>query len=384
MTRTALTLAAVGLAVTWTNSSAMKPVDEPEPPRRPVVQMAILLDTSGSMQGLIEQAKAQLWSVVSDLATARRGELRPELQVALYEYGKGSLSAENGYIRMILPLTNDLDKVSEELFALTVGGSLEYCGWVIQSATNELAWSPDRKDLKMIFIAGNEPFTQGPVDYRESVPAAIAKGIIVNTIYCGDRVEGIRGEWESGAKLADGEFLHIDIGAHAPQIASPQDVKLSELNLALNATYIPFGAAGAEGQWRQREQDANSQQTGASTQAQRAASKASELYFCSWDLCDAVRSKQVKLADVKAEDLPEVMRPMTLAQREAYVQKHIDDRVKIQSQIAVLAKERDAHVAAERRRLALAGVNTLDTALLTCVRTQGATKGFVFESVDPK
>ena len=38
---------------------------------------------------------------------------------------------------------------------------------------------------RSIFIAGNEPFTQGPVNYAESCKAAITKGIIVNTIHCG-------------------------------------------------------------------------------------------------------------------------------------------------------------------------------------------------------
>ena len=33
-----------------------------------LIQMAILLDTSGSMDGLIEQAKAQLWKIVNELA----------------------------------------------------------------------------------------------------------------------------------------------------------------------------------------------------------------------------------------------------------------------------------------------------------------------------
>lgn len=371
-TSLAITLTSVPL---FAGAPAFKPED---PTQRPVVQMAILLDTSGSMQGLIDQARSQLWSVVSDLATAKRGEQRPELQVALYEYGKSTLPRESGFIRQILPLTTDLDKVSEELFALTTNGGEEYCGWVIQNAANELAWSTNPRDLKMIFIAGNEPFTQGPVDYRVSIPAAIAKGIMVNTIHCGDRMRGIQGQWEAGAKLADGQFTNIDHNAAAHQIAAPQDAELASLNLALNATYIPFGADGREGWGRQRAQDANAESTGNSSNAQRINAKASALYFCSWDLVDALREGQVKLADIKTEDLPEAMRPMTLAQREAHVKKCGDERAAIQSRIQTLAKARDAFILAERRKIG-ESATTLDSALIKCVRDQAAAKGLEFE-----
>ncbi len=160
-------------------------VEIPSSQPKPLVQIAILLDTSGSMSGLIDQARAELWSIVNEFILSERGGRQPEIQVALYEYGNMGLSSETGWIRRIVPLTTDLDKVSEELFALKTNGGDEYCGWVIRDATQKLAWSSSPEDLKVIFIAGNEPFTQGPVDYREVCRAAIARGVIVNTIHCG-------------------------------------------------------------------------------------------------------------------------------------------------------------------------------------------------------
>src|SRR6185369_4975439 len=151
----------------------------------PLVQIAVLLDTSGSMEGLIEQAKGQLWKIVNEFLKAKQDGQTPEVQVALYEYGKSSLSPKSGWIRQIQPLTTDLDKISEELFALKTNGVDEYCGWVIKRAVDDLDWSPSADVYKVIFIAGNEPFTQGPVNYAESCKAAITKGIIVNTIHCG-------------------------------------------------------------------------------------------------------------------------------------------------------------------------------------------------------
>ena len=151
-------------------------VTKAEPPR---VQIALLLDTSGSMSGLIDQAKTELWSIVNEFALAERGGVRPTVEVALYQYGTPSLGAEGGYIKQLVPLTQNLDLVSEELFALTTSGGDEYCGWVIQRAFDELEWSPESNDYKAIFIAGNEGFAQGSVDYRKSIKSAISQEVVI-------------------------------------------------------------------------------------------------------------------------------------------------------------------------------------------------------------
>ena len=109
-------------------------------------------------------------------------------------------------MRLILPLTDDLDRVSEELFALKTNGGDEYCGWVIRDAVNRLDWSRSRDVYKAIFIAGNEPFTQGSVDFHGSCRAAIERGILVNTIFCGASAEGRQTGWKDGAVLADGRY----------------------------------------------------------------------------------------------------------------------------------------------------------------------------------
>ena len=246
----------------------------------PLVQVAILLDTSGSMQGMIEQAKGQLWKIVNEFINAKQNSRRPELQVALYEYGKSSLSEASGWIRQIVPLTNDLDKVSEELFKLTTDGGEEYCGWVIKEAVEQLAWSKAPNDFKAIFIAGNEPFTQGPVDYRQSCKAAIEKGIIVNTIHCGDQATGLSTKWQDGALLAEGKFMFIDHNRAVVHFEAPQDKEIAQLGVELNKTYIAYGAAGAQNQARQSAQDVNvfSLAPSAGASVQRALTKASANY----------------------------------------------------------------------------------------------------------
>ena len=140
------------------------------------MQLAILLDTSNSMDGLIAQAKTQLWNIVNEFATAKQDGKAPHVQVALYQYGNNGLSEKKGWVQQVVPLTDDLDKLSEQLFSLKTNGGEEYCGWVIRDAVKGTRSGIDSpKTYKAIFIAGNEPFTQGPVSYVESCKGAIAQ-----------------------------------------------------------------------------------------------------------------------------------------------------------------------------------------------------------------
>lgn len=229
--------------------TASVPADEPEvkkqDAKKPLVQIALLLDTSGSMQGLIEQAKSQLWRVVNEFTKATQNGVAPEVHVALYEYGKSSLSASSGWMRQIQPLTTDLDKISEELFALRTNGGDEYCGWVIRDAVRDLQWNNSAEVYKAIFIAGNEPFTQGPVHYADACKAAITKGIIVNTIHCGDQATGINTKWQDGALLADGSYMVIDQNRAVVSIEAPQDKEIARLGVELNKTYLAYAPRAA-------------------------------------------------------------------------------------------------------------------------------------------
>jgi len=354
-------------------------IEEPIAPAKPLVQMAILLDTSGSMSGLINQARTELWAIVNEFIFAKRGGVAPELQVALYEYGKSTLPATEGYIRQIVPFTTDLDKVSEELFALKTNGGQEYCGWVIKQATEELTWSKAADDLKVIFIAGNEPFTQGKVDYRQSCKAAIAKNIVVNTIHCGSTGAGISGKWKDGAVLADGKYLNIDQNRQVVHIAAPQDKQITELSIKLNDTYIAYGLRGRELYERQSAQDSSAATLSKEAAIQRAATKAS-LYYRNdhWDLVDALANDKVKLEDVEAKDLPENMRKMTVKERKAYVEAKKAGRARIQQKIQELNDQRKKYVAAEMKKQQKPG-ETLGSAITQAVREQAKKKKFKFE-----
>jgi len=343
------------------------------------IQVALLLDTSNSMDGLINQAKAQLWNVVNELATAKKDGKTPKLEIALYEYGKQSLNAESGFVKQISAFTNDLDKISEDLFALKTNGGDEYCGWSIKDATNELAWSKSNKDLKIIYIAGNEGFNQGKIDYKKSCSSAIKNGINVNTIFCGEYQQGIKLFWKDGADLADGKYINIDANKQMVHIDAPQDDEIAKLNTALNSTYINFGSEGKKMKARQVAQDFNAGSLSKSVVAQRAATKANKTSYnnAKWDLVDAVEEDEEIIAEMEPEALPEEMQEMNDKEKLEYVNEKKEEREKLQKQITQLVKEREEFVA-EKRKDSPEG-NTLKEAMLSSLKEQACEKNYEFE-----
>ncbi len=265
------------------------------------------------MDGLIEQTKTQLWKIVNEMARSKRESIAISLYVALYEYGNDGLSSDEGYIRLITPLTNDLDKISEELFKLKTNGGSEYCGTVISEAIKDLKWTKSTNEYKVIFIAGNEPFNQGDKDYKEACKSAISKGIIVNTIYCGNYEEGVQSFWKDGAELADGKYINIDSDQEIVHIETPFDNELVELGQKLNETYIAYGYEGDALKQRQEEQDANASNLSPSVMVERSITKGSGQYKNeSWDLVDAKEKGSVDVANIPKDKLPKEMQNMTV------------------------------------------------------------------------
>ena len=279
---------------------------------------------------------------------------------------------------MIVPLSTDLDRISEELFKLRTNGGDEYCGQVIQASTQGLKWCADHDHLKVIVIAGNEPFTQGTVDYRAACKAAIAKGIMVNTIYCGDYHEGVRTNWKDGADLADGRYMNIDQDRKAVHIDAPQDEEILRLGQALNKTYIAYGRAGAAKKERQSEQDSLASAMSPGVMLERVVTKSSKQYKNkAWDLVDAETAGEVDVAAVNAEDLPEEMQKMSGEERKSYIDDKKKARKGLQEKINSLNKERRLYV--ETQRATLSETDTLDQAVIKALKGQAETKGFVFE-----
>ncbi len=349
------------------------------PVKKRYIKVALLLDTSNSMDGLINQAKAQLWDIVNELSYARCENEAPNLQIALYEYGNDRLPSREGYIRQILGFSSDLDEISEKLFSLTTNGGSEFCGQVIQTSLKQLDWGKNPDDLKLIFIAGNEPFTQGRVFYKDAIADAMEGDIIVNTIFCGDYYQGIQSKWKDGAVMSGGDYMSIDHNREIVQIITPYDDVIIELNHRLNGTYIPYGAHGYHKMQNQAEQDANAESLNEEVVVKRAVSKSSGMYNnASWDLVDAAKEKSFDYEALKKEQLPKDLRSKSASQLKAYVSEKSRERNEIQKKIQALNKKRASFIAKAQKDQTDSG-SMLETAMIKAIRKQAEKKNYVWK-----
>ncbi|WP_420321600.1 VWA domain-containing protein [Flagellimonas sp.] len=348
-----------------------------EKPAKQYVKIALLLDTSNSMDGLINQAKAQLWDIVNEFTHAKCGNAtRPLLQIALYEYGNDNLSSQEGYIRQVIGFSDDLDEISEKLFSLTTNGGEEYCGEVIQTSLKQLDWGKNPDDLKMIFIAGNEPFTQGKLNYQDAAHNAKEKDVIVNTIFCGNYNQGISTKWKNGATMTGGEYMAIDHNRQVVHIDTPYDDIIIKLNGQLNGTYISYGALGREKKELQMAQDSNVAGIAAGVAVKRSVSKSSRLYKNSnWDLVDAVEDSEEILEELEVDDLPSELKGKSDKEIKAYVMEKKAEREKIQKQIQELNKKREAYIAQNQKEEA----GELENAMLSAIKAQASKKNYKWD-----
>ncbi|MGX1928789.1 vWA domain-containing protein [Flagellimonas sp. 2504JD4-2] len=348
-----------------------------EKPSKQYVKIALLLDTSNSMDGLINQAKAQLWDIVNEFTHAKCGNAtRPLLQIALYEYGNDNLSSNEGYIRQVIGFSNDLDEISEKLFSLTTNGGEEYCGQVIQTSLKQLDWGKNPDDLKMIFIAGNEPFTQGKLDYQDAAYNAKEKDVIVNTIFCGNYNQGISTKWKNGATMTGGEYMAIDHNRQVVHIDTPYDDIIIKLNGQLNGTYISYGSLGRQKKAVQAMQDSNAVELEEAVAVKRAVSKSSRLYKNSgWDLVDAVEDDEEVVSKLKEEDLPAELKGKSKTEIKAYIASKKIEREKIQKQIQELNQKREAYIAKNQKEEA----GELENAMLSAIKAQASKKNYKWD-----
>jgi hypothetical protein len=283
--------------------------DGPTPQQ--TVDLVLCLDTSNSMDGLIDSAKRKLWDIVNDLARAKP---TPKLRVALYSYGNDGYNPTNGWVRKEADLTTDLDKISEKLFGLRTNGGTEYVGRVCQAALRELDWSKNNKALKLIFVCGNEPANQDPeVKLDPLAESAVRQNVIINTIYCGPANHSEAAGWKHLADRAEGKFMSIDQEGGKIAIAAPQDARLAELSGKLNHTYLFFGRAREAVAANQTLQDSNAAALGGAISASRAVAKAGAAYnFAENDLVDRLKNDpKMDLSKIAEAELPDDMKKMT-------------------------------------------------------------------------
>ena len=341
------------------------------------IQVALLLDTSNSMDGMIDQAKSRLWNIVNTLTTLKYNDQSPQIEIALYEYGNDGIRDEN-YIRQVTPLTQDLDLVSEKLFALRTNGGSEYCGAVIRDASNNLNWDGNEKSMKLIYIAGNEPFNQGRIDYKDVISKAKNKNIYTNTIFCGSREEGIQSFWQNGASTGGGKYFNIDSDKKVIYIETPYDVRISECNAKLNDTYIYYGTRGSEYKMKQITQDKNAEVQSVSNLVERTVSKSKKYAYKNehWDLVDKAEKDAGFIASVKESELPAGLKGKSKEEIKKAIATKSAEREKVQKEIEELSKKRQIYIDGEMKKRGTDDSDDLGKAIESSIQELAKKNGY--------
>lgn len=344
----------------------------------PTVQIGLLLDTSGSMSGLIDQAKDQLWKIVNEVAKANKNNKDVVIEVGLFEYGKSSLPGFEGYLQMLSPLTSDLDKVSEELFKLRTNGGDEYAGKVILESVNRFVWSDHKNDLKLLIIAGNEPFTQGDVPYKEAIKKATNNKIIVNTIYCGDEMRGRKEQWEKGATLGGGKYFNINHNDKRVYVQTPYDDKIIALGDKLNSTYISYGSRSQrEAKMKNiAKQDANAKSYSKSSYIERNLVKSKKQYaVSSSDMVSAYMEDDMIIDEIPQNTLPDRFKGKSKKEIQKILEEKKQTRAALQKEIRTLEVEREKYIATQSKE----SNKDLGSAIITSIRKQAVDYGYSFK-----
>lgn len=381
---------ALGAALPLTAADEAKP-DAPKPAvEGKPIDIVICLDVSGSMNGLIDSAKIQLWNVVNELA---RIKPTPQLRVGIYAYGATKFDAKKGWVNKEIDLTEDLDEVYKVLNGLKTGGGDEYVARAAKTAMDEQKWSAEKGALKIVFVCGNEAVDQDKQVQLSDVAAQAKKsGIIINTIYCKYGQDGEIPGWAAFAESCGGKHVNIDQNKAAAQVVikTEFDDQIIKLGEDLNKTYVAYGKDGKGKAENQAAQDKNAAAAPRPAAApggapappvaaiERSVTKAGALYRnATWDLVDKMKEKDFDITKVKEEDLCDELKKIKPEDRLAFLKKKAAEREDLQKKIAELSVSRQKKIDEElAKKPKTGGEKALDDAFKSVIRDQAKAKGF--------
>jgi hypothetical protein len=370
----AVLVASVILAAVIANSPTPATSGGPLGDETRAVDVVILLDTSGSMEELLDSTRARLWDVVAELG---RMKPTPMLRVGLLTFGTEAGTEEHGYIVQQSDLTADLDAVYAALMALTIDGSEEYVGRAIHVALDTMDWSRDWNAMRVIFIAGNESADQGleDFDFRIATQAARDKSIVINALYAGNREQAVIEKWPEIAREGAGNFSAIDPAVGTFQISTPHDETLLELNARLNQTYVPYGPNGSDGLANQLAQDGNASRLGVQSCSSRIVAKGTSLYTnASWDLVDLAGTEGFDLDSIPTHELPEALQSMSHEELAQYIASRRAERESVQLEIQQESEKRETFIRNARSQAVAA--TDIGEAMRRAIREQAIASGF--------
>jgi Mg-chelatase subunit ChlD len=346
------------------------------------LEMVFVLDTTGSMSGLLEGAKQRIWGIVNEVMQTAS---HPSVSVGLVAYRDRG----DAYVTQVLPLTTNLDQVYSTLMAYRAeggGDGPENVRRAMADAVHKAGWSPHAPGVaQIIFLVGDAPphddYHDEP-DTATTTAEAVRAGMIVNTIQCGNQSD-TQQAWLMIAQRGEGQYFSIAQDGGVQAISTPYDKRLSELGAKLGSTYLAYGGGDGVAGARYREEAASKQAvmesvvvtaapTGAA--ADRAVNKALNSEAYAGDLLTSLENGSVKLDAVKEADLPDDLRKMDAAARKREIEKRLVERKRLREEILKLSKQRDEFLTDVRKKQA-GKQNSFDLVVAEALRVQLNRKG---------
>jgi len=349
----------------------------PPPQSKPRIEVCFVLDTTGSMGGLIEGAKQKIWSIANEMISAQP---TPKLKLGLIGYRDRG----DEYVVKSFGLTDDIDAIYGHLREFQAGGggdAPESVNEALAEAIHKMPWSSDSKVLKIIFLVGDAPphmdYPNGP-KYPDLCREAAKKDLIINTIQCGEMAE-TKPIWQEIAKLSEGSYVGISQSGNVAVISTPLDKELSRLNERIGATLIPYGDSKQQAEVHAKYAMAASAPVAAMADRLSYNSKTGKVVQGRGELVDALNDKTVKLEEMDLKQLPAELQKLDSSELQKRIAKARDERADLQKQIVEVSKKRAAYIQSENKRLAAEGKgDAFDQKVTETLHAQAAKKGISY------
>jgi Mg-chelatase subunit ChlD len=349
---------------------------------QPVIDVVFVLDTTGSMSGLIQTAKDKIWSIATTMASAQP---TPRIRIGLVAYRDRG----DAYVTQTVDLSEDLDSVYAELMDFQAGGggdAPESVNAALSQAVNRMAWSNDDQAYRAIFLVGDAPphmDYQDEQQYPAIMAAARQKGIVVNAIQCGDFPATLR-SWNSIASLGSGKFFQVEQAGGAVAYSTPYDTELAALTAKLDATRLYYGTVEEKEAMAAKKSATDKLSALASDEAKArrgvfnlSAAGRTNLLGKN-ELVEDVASGKLDLDAVEKEMLPAAIQPMASEEQRAYVMGLAEERAQVKSRMRELAESRDDYLKEKVEADGGAG-DSLDQKLYDTISRQAGAAGLTYE-----
>jgi Mg-chelatase subunit ChlD len=344
---------------------------------KPRIEVCFVLDTTGSMGGLIEGAKQKIWSIANEMISAQP---TPELKLGLIGYRDRG----DEYVVKSFSLTDDIDAIYGHLREFQAGGggdTPESVNEALAEAIHKMPWSSDNKVLKIIFLVGDAPphmdYPNGP-KYPDLCREAAKKDLIINTIQCGEMAE-TKPIWQEIAKLSEGSYVGISQSGNVAVISTPMDKELSRLNEQIGATLIPYGDSKLQAEVHAKYAMAASAPVSAMADRLSYNSKTGKAVQGRGELVDALNDKTLKLEEIDQKQLPTELQKLDRNELQKRIAKTRDERADLKKQIVEVSKKREAYIQSENKRLAAEGKgDAFDQKVTETLHAQAAKKGISY------